>query len=256
MTGVLLALAAVVGCGGGQEARELWDASLGTTFASAVPLGPHRMEVVTVRSRELTQAVTPALPEGTPPATPPPDVVQERFELRFNDWSAFQHTTWRNGAVLQELRVVGDGAWVRSGQGAWRRLPDAETLRADLRYGADPWLRSLEPFLGDLEADYRGRSVVEGRPAFRYDLAPADDPGAVLTLEAAVELDGATAVPLIGQLRGSWTTDARVEAIEVRLQRTDLGNPQAIEVPDGATPLPPPPRRPAPPRIATPGAGK
>ena len=96
----------------------------------------------------------------------------------------------------------------------------------------------MEPFEGRIDLQPAGDGLIEGRTAWHYTVAllPAptnarDTRTTLSSLQGSVWIDKTTAVRLLAEVSGTWTTLGRLplhHAIEFSLVRSSFGEPQAV----------------------------
>lgn len=217
-----------MGCGGGSsedQADVLLQATESATFENVTRLGPHRFEATLERERVDTGHKT-----------------IEKVSVAWADWDNFQLQRYRNDKLRAENRVIRGKAYARSGSGRFREARDAELYRVEMRHSASFWGRTLEPFLGRVEAVEGETATVNGRPAQRYtlSLSPGSPPERghhPLSLQGEMWVDKATATRLSAQLEGHYLKNGKEDQdvlLSLRMERSAIGIVPQIERPNGA----------------------
>ncbi len=210
------------------DTEALWDVSFQLTYASVASIGPHHAEATAVHERGGDR----------------PRKRIEVFDVRWGDWDNFQVRRSRDGKLLVEHRVVQGLAFGRSGRSGFRASSDAELFRVELSQTWNSFGLALEPFQWQLGAVYEGETVVEGRPAHRYDLTLAPLPegqeprGHLPThLGGFVVLDAATGVRLLADVEGRYLEqgrEGREWTTRYHLTRSGFGIPPDLLMPQVA----------------------
>jgi len=224
------AVVGAIGCG---EKPTADDALLAAqvaqtaTFETLKTLGAHRAESLTLYKQWVDG--------GT---------LEERDLAVVLTWAApdrFQWRRLRDGKLRQEILLADGEGWKRTGSRAYQLLGSTEVHQSALAEHWRLWETALEPFEGRIELRPMGDGLVEGRTAWHYAVAlipaasTARETRTTLTsLEGSVWIDKATAVRLVAEVSGSWTTLGRLplhHAIEFSLVRSGFGEAQDVRPP-------------------------
>lgn len=202
-------LTILLACNGEPPPEEqLAAASTTVTWDSAASLGPHRYEAVVDRR---------TFSEST-----------ELLELRWGDWDNFELSRRHDGRLAERMVMIDGRAW--KGTTKLNEVDDAELARHQVRTTWNVWSEALDPFRYVMRLDHSGEGVVEGRPVETYTLSidpeRSTPPGRhqPVSLSGSVQLDGATAVPLLAQAEGIYADSTGEErSVQVRVTRSEIG---------------------------------
>ena len=197
------------------------------TFETLQSLGSHRTEALTLQKQWVDGGV--------------PEERDSAVVLSWDGPERFQWRTLRDGKLRQEILLAEGAGWVRSTNRPYALLDSLDVHKAALGEHWEIWDTALEPFKGRVDLQPAGDGLVEGRTAWHYTVgllpAPANarDTRTTLTsLEGSVWIDKATAVRLIAEVSGAWTTQGRRplhHSVEFSLIRSGFGEPQGVRPP-------------------------
>lgn len=214
---------AVAGCGG--------DDTPASATASPTPTAESTPPPAPSASPTASPSPTPTAAPTSPPPPPATGVLgsyRYRVDIEFalrgaegdapvivgsveGDYVAPDRHRFTNafsiGAIrfVQEVVLIGDEAWIREGNGAWRATTadSAEVVEASALTSADPAFPAGDTPLAEDIAVFAGETVTrEGRPSMRYELDRAD-------LLAIDELFGAGILGVAPVLSEAETFDMR-----------------------------------------------
>ncbi|MCB9743802.1 MAG: hypothetical protein H6741_06565 [Alphaproteobacteria bacterium] len=222
---LLVLIAVSAGCERGPTEEELQiGASRQVTVDTLASIGPHQ-SVSTIRRRYADSE----------------DVTLESFELAWGDWDHYQARRLKDGRLRSELRVIDGEAWMGTSAGRFSHRGDAESFRVELRTTWSAWEQALAPFAGRVVLSDPQETVVEGRPAHRYQvsLAEAAEGGKKgtepLSLSGQVTLDDASAIRLLAEVEGRYRELGRVSrerVVQLEITRSRFGEPPDIATPE------------------------
>ncbi len=206
MSSLLLLLA----CSGEPpEEEQLAAASTTVTWDSAAALGPHLYEA-TVERRQFS-------------------TTTEALVVRWGDWDSFELARRHDGRLSTRMVMLDGEAFKGSGK-ELRAVEDPDLVRHQVRTTWNVWSEALDPFSYVIRLQHTGEGVVEGRPVQTYSVGL--DPTATtpeskhqpVSLSGSVQLDGATAVPLLAQAEGVYLDSTGAErGVTVRVSRSEIG---------------------------------
>jgi len=197
------------------------------TFETLKGLGAHRAESLTLNKQWVDG--------GT---------LEERDLAVVLNWEGpdrFQWRRLRDGKLRQEILLAEGSGWTRTSTRAYQLLGSTEVHQNALAEHWRLWESALEPFEERIDLRPMGDGLVEGRTAWHYTVAlipaasTARETGTTLTsLEGSVWIDKTTAIRLVAEVSGTWTTLGRLplhHAVEFSLVRSRFGEPQDVRPP-------------------------
>ncbi len=199
----------------------LLEASESVSFGDIAGLGPHRLEASITRAKIIS---------GQREVT-----GREQLKLVWRDWDNFSMERQRNGRAVSHVEVEEGVTLVEKADGSMRLADDPEPYRVELRMAWDVWGHNLSVFSDDMELEYLGDGLLDGRVARQYGVALKPDASSSAhsrthprSLEGSLWLDEATAVRLMAEVTGSWSGRRNAEIVDeisLILVRTDFGLP-------------------------------
>ncbi len=196
-------------------------------FESVTRLGPHQFVATITRTRKS--------------AGQEPKVSDESIEIAWQDWDNFRHRRLAAGELRSASVVKNGDAWSRRLSARFEREDDAEPFRNALRTTWRVWDEALEQFDDRIVLTEVGETVVEGRPARRFEvsLSPPEDEARAqrerqaglplpTSLQGFVVIDEATAVRLEIDVTGVLQESSGTRELRVRASRTAIGQVPTI----------------------------
>lgn len=213
-------LATILSCSGDEPPAEVQiaDASAQVTWESTALLGPHRFESSVTRTEYGRDSV-------------------DAVEVKWADWESFEVIRRRNGELRSRVVMIDGAAW-QGDADRMRRTENVQLYRRELATSWNLWEEALSPFLFVMQLEKTGETVVEGRPALVYavSLDPTKEaPGSGHrpdALSGTVTVDEGTAVRLLGDVTGTYTTKGGDQRkVVVKLQRSEIGTVPELREP-------------------------
>jgi hypothetical protein len=226
----LAVLALSLHCGGrADDEPSLDEVANEITFKSVEALGAHHM-LATIRQES-------TWPDGGQ------EEHEETVELAWNDWDSFHLRRIVRGATATETIVDQGQAFHRSRGPVWQQEIDVEPARMRVRTSWRVWDTAMEVFSGRVKLTPAEQSVVDGRPAKRFEvsLAPLASGKRVRSgmmapqsISGEVWLDEGTAVRLAADIQASVSLKGMTRQISLHLRRSGIGAAQTISAPTAA----------------------
>ena len=204
-------LLAILACSSGPPEEVLIaDASHKVTWDSAALLSPHRYEASAARTEHDVETV-------------------EAVAVKWGDWDSFEIIRRRDGATKSRVLFIDGKAW-HGGDGRMRKTDETQLYRRELATTWNLYEEALSPFRYVMKLEKTGETVVEGRPALVYAVSMGsteDLPGSghvPVALSGTVTIDEGTAVRLLADITGSFTTKSgSPRKVVLKLQRSEIG---------------------------------
>ena len=216
-----------VHCGGGQDDAPTLDVVADQiTFKSVESLGAHHM-LATVR-------------QDTQWGDGGVESHEESVELAWNNWDNFHLRRVVRGATVAETIVVQGQSYHRGKGPGWQEEVDAEPARMRVRTSWNVWDTAMDVFASRTTLTESERSVVDGRPATRFELALSPLPPDARVKSSAMSpkdisgevwLDEKTAVRLAADVNATVTRKGMSRTTILHLRRGNIGQDQTIQAP-------------------------
>jgi hypothetical protein len=231
MIGSSLGLLAMLGCPSSapiEKPATIEGVSQAITFDSVSRLGPHFSSSSIHRQEHRGGELTA---EST-----------ESIEIAWNNPESFHFQRHVDGELSFEAIVHEGLSASREGRGPWREEFDGERARMDVYTAWNAWDEALAGFRERIGFDEAGSSVIDGRPAQRFQviLVPLPEPsGRKRTskrmlphaLKGEVVLDKATAVRLRADVTATEVQGDIRKWTQLKITRSGIGELQGIEPP-------------------------
>jgi hypothetical protein len=171
------------------------------------------------------------------------EVHEETVELAWNDWDSFHLRLIVRGTTASETIVDQGKAFHRRRGPVWQRETDVEPARMRVRTSWRVWDTAMEVFSGRIRLTAAERSVVDGRPAQRFEvsLAPLESGKRIRSgmmapqsISGEVWLDEGTAVRLAADVQATVSLKGMTRKISLHLRRSSIGAIQTISAPTAA----------------------
>jgi|GEM_PF-2254806 len=190
-------------------------------------LGPHTTRAVTLTKQWLADG--------------PTQESDLTVEIRWQDDETFAWRRVRDGKIRQEIVLAEGAGWKRTGKRPFQLVNSPDAYLRSLSENWSVWGEAIGPFLGRATVSQDGEGIVEGRPAWKYQLSltpldqePVATRTALKSLSGSLWVDKATAIRLAADIRGSWTTFGRQplhHEMSFKLERTAFGEHQGVAPP-------------------------
>ena len=233
---LMVCLLGSVGCKSCEESgstdADLPDISTSIQFQSVAELGAHRM-TAQIRRKDVRSGEVSLDNDET-------------LVLVWNDADSFINRVLRDGVIQSEDRVVDGVPYSRRRAGLWIQKEDAEPMRVSVYTTWNVWENALDLYSDRIAYSEPVSDIYEGRDARRYTLSLAASDarsqravrrqrldGEPIHLAGQVWLDGERAVRLKAEVTGMWKKGDLEKTVQLSMARTDLGQTQSVEIPDG-----------------------
>ena len=192
--------------------EKLVTASEKVIFASVEKLGAHRSISTFDRTEYLDGNVR--------------SEHQEILEISWRDWDNFQYARRVDDEVAAEVVIADFETWAYSSAG-WKRQPDGELYRVQLRSTWNQWDNMMHSFVEHVEWEAVGQEIIEGRKTQKYvaNFIPPQQARAgvrPISFDGAVWVDEQTAVRLLGTITGEMGQEPHRTKLKLQIQRVDI----------------------------------
>jgi hypothetical protein len=170
-------------------------------------------------------------------------------DLKWESRGHFQWRRLRDSKLKSGVLLVDGTGWRQGTNERYTLLATPEGYQRELSENWKLWDTALEPFVGQVTLSPLGEGLVEGREAWEYgvSLTPqgtGEEDGArarrrygPTRLNGSVWIDQKSAVRLLADVQGSWTTSGRLPLhhdMEFHLSRARFGEDQGVLPPYAA----------------------